>query len=115
MSVLLVVFVMGVVDQGWLLARQGQLLRVCRDGALRGAMVKSPDSPATAARARALEALTEAGFDKTTASLKTNVTTLASGKVISLGVAVPTSSIFGVVAGVHQMQCETTMRLQDQR
>lgn len=89
----------GVLDWGWFLSRESELVEAVRDAARVGAAAPAGSDPMVLAEARLSESLSDLGFSATLAVITIERTTDADvgSDVLSVAVSLPHSPLFGLV------------------
>ena len=109
----LLVLVGGIVEIGTMMMRQEQVIQICREGVMWGAMTRQTDNPPAVATARIRAALTSAGFNANSAVIDARLIDTAHGKGLAVDLVVTREPIIGFITSAGTFQSSASMRLED--
>lgn len=109
----LLVLAGGIVEIGTMMFRQEQVIQICRESVMWGAMTRQADNPPAVATARAREALQSAGFDPDTATIDARLIDTVHGKGLTMDLSLPRTPLLNFISTTGTYQASATMRLED--
>jgi Flp pilus assembly protein TadG len=109
---IVLVLLVGVIEWGWLLAREVELVQVAREAAHHAALTAADDDPEAAATARATADLLAAGFDPDLVDIEATVVGSDVGDVIQVRVSCDYEALLGLLPVPPRLAAGTTMLLE---
>ena len=109
----LLVLVGGIVEIGTMMLRQEQIITICREGVMWGAMTRQADNPPAVATARIQDALRAAGFNADAATIDARLIDTVHGKGLTVDLSLPRTPLLNFISTTGTFQATATMRLED--
>ena len=109
---IVLVLLVGVLEWGWLLAREVELVQVAREAAHHATLVAPEDDPEAAATTRAIADLLAAGFDPDLVDVEATIMDSDVGEVIEVRVSTDYDSLLGLLPVPPRLAAGTTMLLE---
>ena len=109
----LLVLVGGIIELGTMMMRQEQVIQICREGVMWGAMTRQTDNPPAVAIARIRAALLSAGFNADSAVINAQLIDTTHGKGLTVDLVVTREPIIGFISSTNTFQSSASMRLED--
>lgn len=109
---IVLVLLTGVIEWGWLLAREVELVQVAREAAHHAALTAPEDDPVAAAEQRATADLLAAGFDPELVDVQATILDSDVGEVIEVNVSTDYEALLGLLPVPPRLAAETTMLLE---
>jgi len=109
----LLVLIGGVVEIGMLMMRQEEVITICREGVMWGAMTRQVNNPPAVATTRIRNSLQAAGFNSTNTTITATLINTAYGKALQVNMSVPYTPFLNIIESNSQLRASATMRLED--